>query len=53
MKGILMKHFSVLFLACVLVSMAAHTQQKDYVRESKSQYEARMKWWTEIGRAHV
>jgi alpha-L-fucosidase len=36
-----------LFLAFTIVAQPLQPQQKDYLRESNAQYEARMKWWSE------
>ena len=36
-----------LFFAFICVAQPQPPQQKDYLQETKAQYEARMKWWSE------
>lgn len=47
MKGTSMKLFFSFLCIVVLVAYSLQAQQKDYRRETKAQYEARMRWWSE------
>jgi alpha-L-fucosidase len=42
-----MKYFVFFFFICFSFAIAQEKQFKDYLNESKSEYDARMKWWTE------
>ncbi len=42
-----MKYVALLIFICLSVSMAQDQRSKDYLHESKSDRDARMKWWRE------